>query len=167
MITYLKGDATLPTGDGKKLIIHVCNNAGAWGAGFVMAISARFGDGPKKEYHAAWGKWASSTRLELGNIQQVNVSGDKEDTYVINMIAQVYYDDSGIPPIRYNALEECLRKVNDIAVAGKFSVHGPRFGCGLAGGSWSEIEKLINKCLPNVPVYIYDYVGEDSIPWKS
>ena len=41
-ITYIVGDATRPIGDGPKIIAHCCNTVGAWGAGFVMAISNRW-----------------------------------------------------------------------------------------------------------------------------
>jgi hypothetical protein len=40
-IQYIAGDATAPIGDGNKIIAHVCNDIGAWGAGFVLAISKR------------------------------------------------------------------------------------------------------------------------------
>lgn len=52
LLNYVKGDATSPQGDGTKAIVHVCNNIGAWGAGFVMAISRRW---PEPE--AAYREW--------------------------------------------------------------------------------------------------------------
>ena len=48
-INYLVGDATRPVGEGVKLIIHCCNDIGAWGAGFVVALSKRW-EGPEKCY---------------------------------------------------------------------------------------------------------------------
>lgn len=41
-IKYLKGDATQPLVSGNKIIVHVCNDIGAWGKGFVLAISKRW-----------------------------------------------------------------------------------------------------------------------------
>ncbi len=41
-IQYLKGDATNPTGDNNKVIVHICNDLGKWGKGFVLAISKRW-----------------------------------------------------------------------------------------------------------------------------
>ncbi len=49
MINYVKGDATSPIGDGVKLIVHVCNDIGAWGAGFVLALSKKWIT-PEKQY---------------------------------------------------------------------------------------------------------------------
>jgi len=48
-IEYVKGDATAPTGDGQKIIVHVCNDLGKWGKGFVLAISRRWKT-PEKAY---------------------------------------------------------------------------------------------------------------------
>ena len=38
-IKYVVGDATAPQGESKKIICHICNDLGAWGAGFVLALS--------------------------------------------------------------------------------------------------------------------------------
>ena len=36
-IVYTIGDATLPAGPGPKIIVHICNDQGKWGKGFVSA----------------------------------------------------------------------------------------------------------------------------------
>ena len=41
-IEYLKGDATSPVKEGNKIILHICNDIGGWGKGFVMAISKKW-----------------------------------------------------------------------------------------------------------------------------
>ena len=51
-IQYVKGDATTPQGDGHKIIVHVCNDLGKWGKGFVLAISKRWKE-PEATYRAA------------------------------------------------------------------------------------------------------------------
>ncbi|SOE07774.1 hypothetical protein SAMN06272765_8688 [Streptomyces sp. Ag109_G2-15] len=35
-ITYVRGDATVPSVKGAKVIAHVCNDIGGWGKGFVL-----------------------------------------------------------------------------------------------------------------------------------
>lgn len=40
-IAYKRGDATQPVGEGSKVLVHVCNDIGGWGRGFVLAVSAR------------------------------------------------------------------------------------------------------------------------------
>ena len=53
----------------------------------------------------------------------------------------------------------CLEKVAARAQELGASVHMPRIGCGLAGGTWDRIEPLIVASLGarGVPVTVYDY----------
>ena len=183
-INYVSGDATDPQGDGPKVIAHVCNNIGAWGAGFVLAVSARWPQ-PEQEYLAAYGKLAAARarqtpaaghpllapfgaergerldRDSLGTVQFVPV---RDGLTVANMIAQdgVGRDGQGTPPIRYDSVGACLYKVARFcldAEGGPVSVHMPRIGCGLAGGDWDVIEKIIELELVNhgVAVTVYDF----------
>jgi O-acetyl-ADP-ribose deacetylase (regulator of RNase III) len=66
---------------------------------------------------------------------------------------------SGGPPVRYQAIEQCLRTLSDHALELRASVHMPRIGCGLAGGRWDRIEPLIlaELCERDVSVTIYDF----------
>lgn len=81
MIHYLKGDATRPV-KLPAMIPHIVNDLGAWGAGFVIAITKRFGPGPEYSYRL----WAQSKEdFRLGKIQIVNVYNN---IHVVNMIAQ-------------------------------------------------------------------------------
>jgi O-acetyl-ADP-ribose deacetylase (regulator of RNase III) len=149
-INYVVGDATDPKGKGKKIIIHVCNDEGRWGAGFVLALSKK------------WSKPEDTYRnpvidLVLGCVQFVQV---EDDIWVANMVAQkgIRSNIDGRPPIRYDALQEALTKVAEFAVEIGATVHAPRFGSGLAGGKWEKIEYLIDATLiqEGVPVFIYD-----------
>lgn len=162
-LTYLKGNATNPTEvSGKKLLIHCCNDRGGWGSGFVLAISARWSS-PERDYRE-WHK--DNETFKLGNIRVIPVESDMS---VVNMIGQrstgmqiiaVGKKDVTMPPIRYEAIEECLFKVAAEALKIGASVVCPRFGSGLAGGDWLKIEALIKKCLVDngVDVYVYDFV---------
>jgi O-acetyl-ADP-ribose deacetylase (regulator of RNase III) len=149
-INYLKGDATSPQADGNKLIAHICNDQRRWGKGFVMALSSRWPE-PERAYRA----WKDD--FGLGAVQFVQV---EKDIWVANMVAQQGMTAvKGIPPIRYEALEECLGKVGQKARELNAGVHMPRIGCGLAGGKWERIEPLIVKtlCAVDVSVTVYDF----------
>ncbi len=144
-VTYLKGDATQPQGEGKKLIVHVCNDIGAWGAGFTRALSQRWAQ-PEAAYR-------SRSSYELGVVEYVPVD---QDTQVVNMIAQAGIGRSSQPRVRYPALEQCLLQVGFDAQVLQASVHMPRIGCGLAGGKWENVEPIIQRVLFDVPVFVYD-----------
>jgi hypothetical protein len=51
-IGYRVGDATAPAAEGQKIIAHICNDQGAWGKGFVLALSRRW-----KQPAAAFKAW--------------------------------------------------------------------------------------------------------------
>lgn len=153
-INYTKGDATKPITSGNKIIVHVCNDVGGWGKGFVLAISKRWPE-PEKAYRQ-WFK--NKTNFALGETQLVKV---EDNIWVANLIGQhkLNKDEDGNAPIRYEAIEQGLGKVAVFAKEVNASVHMPRIGCGLAGGTWDRIEPLIIRTLItiDVPVTVYDF----------
>ena len=154
MIRYVEGDATDPIGAGEKVIVHVCNDIGKWGKGFVLAVSRRWKE-PEREYKAAF---ASPSAPRLGDVQLVRVT---DAITVANLVGQhgIVSRRGGTPPVRYDAIREGLRKVSSFARARHASVHMPRIGCGLAGGDWAEVEPIIAETLAdqNIEVTVYDY----------
>jgi len=174
MINYLKGDATDPI---KKpaIIVHVCNNKGGWGKGFVLALSAKW-----KEPEAAYREWykhrgdsfddkhvldveclfVDSKKFKLGSVQLVRV---EKDLWVANMIAQDGFKRKGDPEgavyLTYGSLKTALDRVASFAavVSDGITIHMPRRGCGLAGGTWDTVEEVLESCkLPDVYVYDFD-----------
>jgi O-acetyl-ADP-ribose deacetylase (regulator of RNase III) len=156
VITYVTGDATQPIGDGPRVTVHVCNDVGAWGAGFVVALSRRWRE-PEAAFKAWYRNRKRSTELpfELGSVQFVAVA---DQLWVANMIGQrdIRRSRAGEPPIRYEAIATCLGHVAEFADANQATVHMPRIGAGLAGGDWSRIEAIINETLNAVDVTVYD-----------
>lgn len=153
-INYTKGDATNLTAVGNKILVHIYNDVGGWGKGFVMAISKRW-KGPEMQYRE-WFK--GQDNFTLGEVQFVQV---EQDLWIANLIGQhkINKDESGNPPIRYNAVSCGLNKIAIFAIDKNASVHMPRIGCGLAGGTWNKIEPLIQSALTgkNIPVTVYDF----------
>lgn len=154
-ITYIKGDATAPQAIGNKLVAHICNDLGAWGKGFVLAVSARWSE-PEKQYRK-WHQNRANNDFELGAFQLVQV---EKDVWIANMIGQhgIKRSSKGIP-IRYDALDKCLSQLASAAIELEASVHMPRIGCGLAGGKWECVEPLIENqlCKRGIAVYVYDF----------
>jgi O-acetyl-ADP-ribose deacetylase (regulator of RNase III) len=162
-LTYVVGDATDPPGPGPRIIAHVCNDIGAWGRGFVHAVSRRW-PAPEREFR----RWSRADSFRLGAVQLVPVEAE---LWVANMVGQHgimtlrglktgagHEPDAG-PPVRYEAIRECLGTLAGHARELGASVHMPRIGCGLAGGEWSRVEPLIAETLGDVPVVVYDWTG--------
>ncbi|MBP2184055.1 macro domain-containing protein [Amycolatopsis magusensis] len=154
-IRYLTGDATSPQSAGPSIVAHICNDRGGWGKGFVAAVSRRW-----REPEAAYRRWyreRATNDFGLGAVHLVEV---EPETWVANMVGQhgVRTSRSTGPPIRYDAVRRCLGHLATQARDRTASVHLPRIGCGLAGGSWEQIEPLVHSELVDrgVPVTVYD-----------
>lgn len=157
-INYVTGDATAPPGDGVRFIVHVCNDVGGWGSGFVVALSRR-STIPEACYRSWYrGEEGNGNPFELGQVQ--GVAFDRPGVVVINMIAQrgIRHDRKAPPAVDYEALGKCLEQVCTLASVMDASVHMPRIGCGLGGGDWNVVEDLIkqNLLIHDVPVTVYD-----------
>ncbi|GAA2258020.1 macro domain-containing protein [Streptomyces atrovirens] len=154
-ITYVRGDATVPSVKGVKVIAHVCNDIGGWGKGFVLAVSRRWPE-PEAAYRA-WHRDRATNDFGLGAVQLVQVD---RYVWVANMIGQrgVRTGSKGVP-VRYEAIDTALGRLADRATELNASVHMPRIGCGLAGGKWSRVEPLITERLVRhgIPVTVYDH----------
>lgn len=154
-IHYLKGDATSPKASGRKLIVHICNDMGGWGKGFVLAISKRWPE--PEEHYRKWHRERNRNDFALGSVQFVQC---ESYIWVANLIGQHGMKaGSDGPPIRYDAVETGLAKIAAKAAEIKASVHMPRIGCGLAGGKWEQIEPLIEQTLlaAGIDTYVYDF----------
>ena len=154
-IEYIRGDATQPQAKGNRIVAHVFNDLGGWGKGFVLAVSKRWPE-PESAYRA-WHRARSKNDFGLGTIQVVPV---EPYVWIANMVAQrgIKMGSNG-PPIRYEAVRSCFKKLATEAKGLGASVHMPRIGCGLAGGKWEEIEPIILDELisQGVEVTIYDF----------
>jgi O-acetyl-ADP-ribose deacetylase (regulator of RNase III) len=154
-IRYVRGDATVPSVKGVKIIAHVCNDIGGWGKGFVLALSRRW-PGPEAAYRA-WHRDRAANDFGLGAVQLVQA---ERYVWVANMIGQrgVRTGSKGVP-VRYEAVDTALDRLAGHALELGASVHMPRIGCGLAGGTWSRVEPLVEERLVRrgIPVTVYDH----------
>ncbi|MFI7014651.1 macro domain-containing protein [Streptomyces sp. NPDC050164] len=154
-IRYVRGDATVPSVKGVKVIAHVCNDSGGWGKGFVLAISRRWPE-PEAAYRA-WHRSRAANDFGLGAVQLVQV---ERYVWVANMIGQrgTRTGSKGVP-VRYEAIDTALETLAERAGDLGATVHMPRIGCGLAGGKWSRLEPLIEERLirRGIQVRVYDH----------
>lgn len=150
-ISYLKGDVTSPQGSGPRIIAHICNDRGGFGKGVALAVAESW---PLvKSYFKRW--YASKDHFELGQLQLVEV--EYEELWVANMLAQHGYKSASNPhPLQLDALRSCLKQLAIEADTHQATLHMPRIGSGLGGGSWDVVEPMIRESLGNEEVYIYD-----------
>lgn len=168
MITRIQGDLfnNVKQINSQVIIPHVCNNLGAWGAGFVIPLGKHYPKARDKYL-----EWSKEKDFKIGFTQFVEVA---PNVTIANMVAQDGItsgstgDRSRVVdrPLRYDHLVSCMKQVavyaDEVVNFTKGSmptIHCPKFGSGLAGGNWDFIEYLIediwNKNGLNVVVYTY------------
>lgn len=155
-LTHVVGDATQPQGEGPRLLVHICNDIGAWGRGFVVALSKSYPQ-PEREFKR-WATGQTEQAYALGEVQFVEVT---PTLTVANLVGQHDIarknNPNAEPPVRYDAIRTGLERVRDEAQVLGASVHMPRIGAGVAGGDWAVIEPIIREELTdhglNVTVY--------------
>jgi hypothetical protein len=179
MYNIIKGDATNPAGLGTIPIVipHLCNDQGAWGKGFVLAVTKAFGGDPERAYKAwarndgSYGtinpknvKYGMHGSFVLGETQFVKI--EREKLVVANMVAQHGLQSqltpelmATRPPIRYGALAKCMGQVSHVAQVSGAQIHCPKFGSDLAGGNWTVISELIQElwCDKGLDVTVYEF----------
>jgi len=132
------------------IICQQVNCMGVMGAGLALQLKQKF---PQifREYIEAY----KDGKLTLGTVVLTIIDAGKP-LFVANMCAQYLYGRRGCYT-NYSAFEECLRhvvKFRNFRQAYLDELDTPiyipyKIGCGLAGGDWSEISKLIEKVIPD------------------
>jgi len=163
-IKYIVGDLfeAIKDNDSVKMICHIVNSIGGWGAGFVIPLAKAY---PMAEQnYRQWHKngyifslqHESVLFFKLGKVQFVDCT---QNICVANMVGQegTGMGIDGRPPIRYSALAQCMQDVARVAKIRNAEIICPKFGSGLAGGNWTFIETLINECWCDwdIPVTIF------------
>ncbi|ANN86547.1 hypothetical protein [Shigella phage SHFML-26] len=68
------------------------------------------------------------------------------------------------PNLDYGALVNCMIELNLQAETLLFKpvIYIPRIGCGIAGGDWDKVSKLIDMFTPDIDLIVVDY--ESTLP---
>jgi hypothetical protein len=160
-LSYVEGDlfAAIKNSPAPIIIPHVCNDVGAWGAGFVVPLGRHYPS--TRDEYLKWAKSGDGT-FRLGEMQTVCI----DNICVVNMVAQQGL--GGPRPLKYPALGKCMLGVRDF-IKSQFvgAIHAPMFGSGLAGGNWNFIEQMILDAWVNfgIPTTIYYLPGQTPPGW--
>lgn len=95
--------------------------------------------------------------FQIGNINKLGTIDYRQS--LVNMrtfkVVNAYTQFEPGPHLDYNALSLCLKKINH-AFKGKH-IGLPQIGCGIAGGDWDRVQKLIRTHLRDVDVTVIIY----------
>lgn len=151
------------TGNGVEgdvaLLVHGCNTLGMMGAGIALGIKTTF-----PEVYDAYKRMEKfGGGLNLGDVDFCWVSAAKplertspptQMRAVVNAMTQDKVGRTpGVVYCSYEAIRAafaCIRsQLEDSFFDGAVTVHFPLIGCGLAGGYWDVVSKIIDEELPD------------------
>lgn len=146
MISYVKGDLlTVQHG----IIAHGCNAQGVMGSGVAKAVRAKYPDA-YLEYKIFCEKEADKSRL----VGQTSWYHPNRHLFIANCITQNFFGGDGALYLDYEGLEKCMVHLSYVNAG--LPIHMPKIGCGLGGGDWQVVSKIIEKSIRSVPVFVYE-----------
>lgn len=139
-----------------KYIAHGVNCQNAMGSGVAKAIYTRYPE-VKSAYHEhcglAFEVLGQDSEELLGSVQPVETEDLK---IVFNMFTQLNYGRDGEKYVSYDAIYDCFSTLDLHLHKENKPVAIPKIGSGLAGGSWTAIEAIINSATPNLEIIVYE-----------
>jgi len=138
----------------ENIIVHQVNCQGVMGSGLALQI--------RNKYPIVYKNYKSvvESASPLSNLLgQVIFEEVGEKKVVASMFAQEFFG----PGVQtdYTYLEQCLLTVMGFAIKNNYSIAIPhKLGCGLAGGNWISVYKIVERLFDNCPVYIYRWHPE-------
>lgn len=136
-----------------KYIAHGVNNQDVMRSGVAKVLFEEYPE-VKKEYH----RHNKQVRYDfLGSIHLI----DCKEKLVFNCYTQECFGYYGIKYVSYDAIESCFENIvrisQDKSLGHLFNELAiPKIGCGLAGGNWNIVEKIINEVTGDkLDVYVY------------
>lgn len=157
-VTQIKGDVleaiTQNIKDETRILIHVCNNLGGWGSGFVVNLSKKW-KAPEQMYRELF-KYKKS-KHQMGVNQYILV---EPQVYVVNMIAQNGYKNAeNIVPLSYDALGECFKAIVlwiETENIQNPQIYCPRIGSVRGGANFEIIQIMLKEYFKDIPINVYE-----------
>lgn len=145
MLKYKKGCLIKAAKSGEvDVIAHQCNCFNNMGAGIAPKI--------KKAFPEAWHvdrNTINGDRSKLGSLSWAYSDG----VTIFNLYGQYYYG-RGVNT-DYSALRSSLRQMY-LYLKPFYKIGLPKLGCGLGGGDWNIVSKIIEEELNGFDVTIYE-----------
>lgn len=136
MVKIVKGDLLTC---GADIICHQTNYFGVMGGGVAAAIWDKVLDQQDKQAYCAL-----CHSMSGGLLGHVQVLAHHGKPFVVNLFSQTAEPDKFGSLTDYRQFRRCLREVRRLARAYGYTVAMPGYiGCGIAGGNWDEVYKII------------------------
>lgn len=128
------------------VILHGCNCKNTMGSGIARSLRDRW----PGVYDADTAASASSTN-NLGNVSTYKTPGG---VIVVNCYTQFDFTGRryGKMDADYDAIRSCMKKIKIMFPNSKIGL--PLIGCGLAGGDWNVVSKIVQEELSDMDVTV-------------
>lgn len=143
MIVFKKGDILDSCAD---MICHQVNCQGVMGAGLALQI--------RNKYPTVYVRYKThvdkieNKRLLLGFTLFTSINGDSDIPFIVNCFNQYGYGRDSKQTV-YPAMRESfttLRRICESTYDSCTIAVPYKMGCGLGGGDWDEVLKIIHQC---------------------
>jgi O-acetyl-ADP-ribose deacetylase (regulator of RNase III) len=152
MITIVDGDILQAKED---VICHQVNCMGVMGSGLAKQIRDKYPEVYPSYIRYCKGCKDGNPKNLLGDIQTILCSDGK---VIVNLFGQFDYGRDK-QYTDYKALKESLEGILCVAKYNSDSIALPyNLGCGLAGGDWEVVYKIIEEVFKDYDVTIYKYM---------
>jgi O-acetyl-ADP-ribose deacetylase (regulator of RNase III) len=143
------------------VIIHGANCHHIMGAGIAGQIAKVFPEAYEADKKTELGP------SKLGDYSLARIV-DKEQDLDITII-NAYTQNLPGRNLDYGALEEALNKIDNIynEEVGKVRIGIPEIGCGIAGGEWEEVKKIIENAFVGHDITVVHFKPVDNDPLNS
>lgn len=162
MLKYKVGNLIDAARSGEVNVIgHGCNCFTTMGSGIAPQIAKAWPRVLRADQETVKGD-----RNKLGNY--TCVTSIAEDLMIFNLYTQYGFwgRNKGLRDLDYNALYDALRRMRTAIINGPFidvKVGLPLIGCGLAGGNWRIVSRIIEEVFKDFDITIY-VLSEKDIP---
>ena len=119
------------------------------GAGIAKQIKDNFPEAYQVDLRTGKGK------DKLGTVSYCEIFDGNNKLRIVNAYTQ-YYPGANFSE---NALAKCLKWVNENC--DKMKIAYPRIGCGIGGGSWDRVSKIIDRELQSKLHTLIEYVPSE------
>jgi len=134
----------------ENIICQQVNCKGVMGAGLALQIAQKY-----PVVYSTYKRYLRSNQYPLGDILNIEVNTNK---IISCLFAQNDYGRINKVYTNYEALKDCLTKLNNYAINNKYSIAVPwGIGCGLANGDLKVVLDIVDKVFANNYVIIYKY----------
>ena len=150
MIEYKQGDLLE---SGCDVICHQCNCRGSMASGVAKSIRDKWPESYETLRHTYLNGKACLGRCDFVRI----MDGDKVAVDVVNMYSQYDYYPRTICHTNYEAFQACLNKIKEHYTLSKGIIRigfPDHIGCGLAGGDWEIVKKMIENTFEGLEWHI-------------